>query len=114
MDRLGLVARAGDRTWRAYAAPAALLLAATVAIALVRGELRGHSHPAAALTPPVVHPQLRRHHHAASPHTLYVVRAGDTIEAISGKTGVPQTRIRSLNPNVTPTALFIGEKLRLR
>ncbi len=113
MDRLGLVARAGDRTWRAYAAPAALLLAATVAIAFIRGELRGNSHPAAALTPPVVHIHVT-HHHAAKAHTLYVVRAGDTIEGISVKTGVPQTQIRSLNPNVTPTALFIGEKLRLR
>jgi LysM repeat protein len=44
---------------------------------------------------------------------MYVVRAGDTIGAISARTGVAQARILALNPKVTPTALFIGERLRL-
>jgi LysM repeat protein len=43
----------------------------------------------------------------------YVVRPGDTIEAISTRTGVAQTKILALNPKVSPTALFIGERLRL-
>jgi LysM repeat protein len=42
------------------------------------------------------------------------VRAGDTIEGIASRTGVPQARLLALNPKVSPTALFIGEKLRLR
>jgi LysM repeat protein len=49
-------------------------------------------------------------HHA---RRMYVVRAGDTIEAISTRTGVSQAKIMALNPKVSPTALFIGERLRL-
>jgi hypothetical protein len=111
MGRLGLVAAPGGR-WRTYAGPAALVLAATVAVALLRGELRSDHHAAApparaaqrraALKPPARH--LRR---------TYVVRAGDTIEAISTRTGVPQAKILALNPKVSPTALFIGERLHL-
>jgi len=108
MERLGLVAVPGGRTWRALAAPAAVLLAATVAIGFLRGELRGgRSHPART---------AQRSQAPAKPqhHQLYVVRAGDTIEGIASRTGVPQARILALNPKASPTALFIGEKLRLK
>ena len=44
----------------------------------------------------------------------YSVRPGDTLALIATKMGVPLVRIRSLNPAVQPTALFIGEKIRLR
>ncbi len=116
MDRLGVVAVAGGRNWRMYAGPAAFLLAATIAVAVIRAELHGHSHPTAPLTPPAGHVKAVGHHAAAkhSGHRLYVVRSGDTIGAISAKTHVPQARILALNPKVSPTALFIGEKLRLR
>jgi spore germination protein YaaH len=107
MDRLGLVAAPGGRPWRVYAAPAAFLLAATIAIGLLRGDLRGRTHPAAAKRPPAAA------HAKAHRHRVYVVRAGDTIEAISTRTSVPQAKILALNPKVSPTALFIGEKLRL-
>jgi hypothetical protein len=107
MERLGLVALPRG-AWRAYAGPVALLAAATVAVGLLRGHVHG-SHggsprPAAARS------------HAPTPHrrSLYVVRAGDTIEGIASRTGVPQARLLALNPKVSPTALFIGEKLRLR
>ena len=102
MGRLRLV----DRPWRLYAAPAAILLAATVAIGLLRGQLRTGSHPPAAAAQ--AHVKTRPAHQRS-----YVVRPGDTIGAISARTGVPQSRILSLNPKVSPTALFIGERLRL-
>jgi LysM repeat protein len=93
-----------------YAGPAAVLLAVTVTVAVVRGGLRSGHHEATAPPKPVVH------HAAMRPprfHRTYVVRAGDTIAAISTRTGIPQTTILELNPKVTPTALFIGERLRL-
>ena len=96
------------RPWRLYVAPVAFLLAATIAIGLLRGQLRtGARHPRAAQ-----HAQTR----AAAParqHRSYVVRPGDTIEAIAARTGVSQKRLLSLNPRVSATSLFIGEKLRL-
>jgi Tfp pilus assembly protein FimV len=101
----------GGRSWRLYAAPACFLLLATVAVALIRAELHGSSHATAPLTPAAVRaPAPRRH----APRKMYVVRAGDTIVAISARTHVSQARILALNPKVSPTALFIGEKLRLR
>jgi Tfp pilus assembly protein FimV len=112
MGRLGVVAAPGGRSWRVYAGPAAALLAATIAILFVRGGLGGghHAAPPAAPTRAVSHKAMK------PPHVrkLYVVHAGDTIEAISARTGIPQARLLALNPKVTPTALFIGQKLRLR
>jgi hypothetical protein len=110
MGRLGVVAIPGGR-WRAYAGPAALLVAVTITVAFVRGGLRSTDHHASP-------PRTAAHRAALKPpphrgHRSYVVRAGDTIEAISTRTGVPQAKILSLNPKVSPTALFIGERLRL-
>jgi Tfp pilus assembly protein FimV len=96
------------RGWRPYAAPAAFLLAATVAILVARGLLH-HEGASPAAPPP---------RHAAKPHAaarkLYTVRAGDTLAAIAAKTHVPLARIQLLNPGLQPTALFIGQKIRLQ
>ena len=111
MGRLGLVRIPGGR-WRVYAGPAAILLVVTVAVALARGGLRSdhHAPPASSRAHAARHrPPVRRH----QVRRTYVVRSGDTIEAISARTGVAQARILALNPKVTPTALFIGERLRL-
>jgi LysM repeat protein len=60
---------------------------------------------------------------AARPHAkapaptgprYYRVRAGDTLAAIAAKTHTPMARLAKLNPAVQPTALFIGQRLRLR
>jgi LysM repeat protein len=117
MERLGVVAVLAGRGWRAYAGPVAFLLAATVAVGLFRGHLVGR--PSASSSTK----QLRTHSASAAPKPvapkppapkLYVVRAGDTIEAIASRTGTTTGAIMRLNPSVTPTALFIGEKLKLR
>jgi spore germination protein YaaH len=106
MSVFRLVNSFGGRPWQIYAVPAAFLLAATVSIGLLRGQF--HSSPAKPHAPHHgVTVQPARHRRS------YVVRAGDTIDAISARTGVPQKRILSLNPKVSPTALFIGERLRL-
>jgi LysM repeat protein len=44
----------------------------------------------------------------------YRVRPGDTLTAVAAKTGVPLARMLHLNPKLQPTALFIGERIRLR
>ena len=101
----------GGRNWRTYAGPAAFLLVATIVVALLRSQLGGHAHVTAPLTPAPAHAKAHSHRPV---HRLYVVRAGDTIAAISVKTRVPPTKILALNPKASPTALFIGERLRLR
>jgi hypothetical protein len=110
MERLGLVAATfGGRGWRAYTWPVPCLLALTVAIGLLRSQLGGHSTPA----PPTRHAVAKAPVHRLG-RAVYVIRAGDTITAISAKTGIPTAKLLALNPNVSPTALFIGEKIHLR
>jgi LysM repeat protein len=46
--------------------------------------------------------------------TVYVVRSGDTLSSISISTGVPVSRLQSLNPNVDVQALQPGQRLKLR
>lgn len=103
-----------QREWRRYAAPAAFLLAVTIAVVLVRSGLEHRpSNPRKTTTtrriPPS--PQVST---TANKREYWRVRAGDTFGVISSKTGVPVKRIQKLNPRVTSTSLFIGEKVRIK
>ncbi len=93
--------------WRRYLAPAAFLLAVTVAVVLVRAGLHHDSTPASrGATRPVA---------TTAAHKRYwTVRAGDTFGVISAKTGVPVSTLERLNPRLSSTSLFIGEKVRIR
>jgi LysM repeat protein len=49
------------------------------------------------------------------PHKrFYRVKLGDTLDAISNKTGVPTERLAALNPAVDPQSLQPGTRLKLR
>jgi LysM repeat protein len=110
--------------WRRFAAPAAFLLAATIAVLLIRSGLRsGATTTTAAVrtttakeattTRPRATTTTRTTKTTSGPR-FWTVRAGDTFAVISAKTGVPVATIERLNPNVKSTSLFIGERLRLR
>jgi LysM repeat protein len=98
------VVAAPARPWRPYAAPAAFLLAVTVAVAVSRPALRHHQS---------VRPARQPAPAALAPRT-YRVRAGDTLASIAARTHIPLARLQKLNPGVASTALFIGQKIRLR
>ena len=103
-----------QQEWRRFAAPAAFLLAVTVAVVLVRSGLEhGSSSPRTTTTtrriPPS--PQVST---TANKREYWRVRAGDTFGVISTKTGVSVARIQRLNPKVTSTSLFIGETVRIK
>jgi LysM repeat protein len=104
MARLGLVA-AGRR---GFAAPAAFLLAVTIAVVLV------HSTRHTASLKPQPHLLIQSKTPVPPARRFYSVAAGDTLAAIAARTGIALTRLRTLNPSLQPTALFIGEKIRLR
>jgi LysM repeat protein len=109
------------RPWSHYAAPAAFLLAATILVVLVRSAI--HHSPTGSTTVVAPPPPPRktvadgrtttRKKPTTAPR-FYTVVAGDTFEVISSKTGVPAARIQQLNPNVQSTALYIGQRLRIR
>jgi LysM repeat protein len=107
--------------WRRYAAPAAFLLAVTVAVVLIRAGMQSGdgsqapappaptaSHKAVATTTTSTTTKRR-----TTAKRFWTVQAGDTFGVISSKTGVPVATIEQLNPTVKSTSLFIGEKLRL-
>jgi LysM repeat protein len=109
--------------WRRYVAPAAFLLAATVAILLIRSGLHsGTSTPASrsVVTAPgktvstATTTSAGRTTTGSSTPRFWTVQAGDTFGVISTKSGVPVATIQKLNPNVKSTSLFIGQKLKLR
>jgi LysM repeat protein len=106
-----------------YAAPAAFLLAATIAILLVRAGLHHGGTPVTTRTLPPPPPRKTvatattkpaAKHPAPTAQRFYTVVAGDTFGTISSKTGVPVVRIQQLNPNVQSTALYIGQKIRVK
>ena len=102
------------RGWRPYAAPAAFLLAATIAVLVARGLVNDGGEAAPARSPRTTTTAHVAKRPAHVKRQLYTVRAGDTLTAIAARSGVPLARIRVLNPRLEPTALFIGEKIRLR
>jgi LysM repeat protein len=44
----------------------------------------------------------------------YTIEAGDTLGAISERTGVPVETLQQLNPELDPQALIAGQKIKLR
>lgn len=103
-DRPAMVARKRAR----YLAPIVLAAAITATYVIVHAQLSApsatHSH--------VVHRTGARAKFANV--TFYVVQAGDSLSAISVKTGISIPTLESLNPSVNPNALQTGQRLRLR
>jgi len=93
--------------WQHYAAPAAFLLAATIAVVLIRAGFESGSDAASTGTGVAATT-------GKTPPRYWSVRAGDTFALISRETGVSVVVIRRLNPGVNSTALFIGERIRIR
>jgi LysM repeat protein len=108
------------------AAPIAFLLAATIAIVLVRSSL--HDGGAAAktvTTAPKKKHQVRVVPVAGSTTTTsrltvtedatrtYTVAAGDTLGSIAAKEKTTVDALLQANPGVTPTNLQIGQKITL-
>jgi LysM repeat protein len=110
------------RRWTHYAAPAAFLLAVTIAVLLVRSAINSDSAtettvpavPTTATTRTTTRPAATTRRTITPATRFYTVVAGDTFGVISSKTGVSVVRLEELNPNVESTALYIGQKIRIR
>ena len=106
------------RHWVArFAAPAAFLLAVTIAVLLVRAALRdGEGENGAA---PVA-AETRGGRAATRPASggrtatsFYVIRRGDTFETVAERYGTTVEQLRALNPGVNPVRLAIGQRIRV-
>lgn len=91
---------------RPYLWPAAFLAAATLAVFGIRSAMHHSSAPP---------PKQPASHTAARPAAKYYrVRAGDTLAVVADRTGISATHLLELNPTLTPTALFLGQRIKLR
>jgi LysM repeat protein len=112
------LAREGSEL-RRYAAPAVFLLAVTIAVVLVRSGLESGKPDTQATrtgTSPLetLPTAVRRNIVTTKGKQYWRVRAGDTFGVISRATGVSVARLERLNPKVSSTSLFIGERVRIK
>jgi len=79
----------------------------------VTGDGNGSS-PGATTTEPAATERARREPKPRRKAASYTVKAGDSLGAIAGKTGVEVEALQELNPEVDAQALTPGQKLKLR
>ena len=108
---LCVLAMASRRSPARWLAPIALLACAVAVYTVVDGGLQdtGSSSKSAATAKNAG--QAKR---GAKRKRRYVVKAGDTLSAISIKTGVPLETIQRLNPGLDAQTLRTGQKVKLR
>ncbi len=115
MVRIRLVSR---RAFFRVVAPVAFLLAATIAVLLIRAGLHHHSNKAKApATLPVrTTPATRPSHpvRKTAKRRYYAIRSGDTLDIVALKFNTTVARLLRLNPGIDPHALRIGQKIRIR
>ena len=98
-----------------WAAPVAFLAAITILALVVRAGLESGRHHAKPQTTTVAS-KTKKHGHGhkrAHPRT-YTVVSGDTLGTIATKTGTTVARLEQLNPGIDPTALRVGQTIRVQ
>jgi len=103
-----------------YTAPAAFLLAVTIAVLLIRSGLGGHT-TTTTTRPTVTHPAATTVSRSTRTNTTplstvqsYTVQRGDTFGSIAAKVGTTIAALETLNPGVSSTALQVGQKIRVK
>ncbi len=117
-----------------YGAPAAFLAAVTIAVILIKAGLNGGSGstttvglpttPTATkaattttklvLTGPQGTPTTTGTETTAPGAEYYVVQSGDTLGSIAEKYSTTVDELTALNPGIDPTALHIGQRVRVK
>jgi len=102
------------RGWRGelkrYGAPLVFLLAVTIAVLLVRSGLQQRSAPGPVTTTvrtTTTAPVKRGPRY-------YKLRAGETLSDVAVRFSTTVDRLLALNPHVKPTALIVGQRIRVR
>ncbi|HEY2742856.1 MAG TPA: LysM domain-containing protein [Gaiellaceae bacterium] len=100
-----------------WAAPIAFLAVITVGALVVRAGLRQGGHHHANTTTTTVASKTKKKHgqHSKQPVSrTYTVVSGDTLGSIAAKTGTTVDTLKKLNPGIDPTALQVGQKIRVQ
>jgi Tfp pilus assembly protein FimV len=111
------------RTAARFAAPAAFLLAATIAILLVRSALSDEAATpppapattaAATTTAPAATTGPKPATTTTAEGEFYEIAGGDTLETIAGEHETTVEQLLVLKPDVDPVALSIGQRIRVK
>jgi len=104
-----------------FLAPAAVLLAVTVAVLLVRAGLEGGGKSGA--TTPTTKPQPIARSTTTRPNPkpkskptarrFYTIQSGDTLATVAARFSTTTEKLLALNPTIDPHALSIGQKIRI-
>ena len=105
----------GRRRWTRFAAPVAFLAAVTIGVLVVRSGFESGRHP----TKPATTATAKTKTTGGTAHRhrrlrTYTVQSGDTLGSIAAKTGTSVGRLEQLNPGVDPTALRVGQGIRVQ
>lgn len=96
-----------------WAAPVAFLAAITIGALVVHSGLQHGKRHAATPTTTVTSKKQHKHGHRHRHLRTYTVESGDTLESIATKTGTTVARLEQLNPGINPTALHVGQRIRV-
>jgi len=107
--------RRENRQLAHYGIPILFLLAVTVFVLILRGGFTGGNQAAgtSASTKKVTTGSTTTSQPAGKV-TLYAVRSGDTLGGIAVHFGVSVDDIIALNPGVEPTALRVGQRIKVK
>jgi len=107
------------RTSARFAAPAAFLVAATIAVLLVRSALSDdQATPPPSTTTATTTQTTTTGGPAGTTSTggeraFYEIQAGDTLETIAAQHETTVEQLLVLNPDIDPVALSIGQRIRV-
>ena len=103
-----------------FAAPAAFLLALTIAGLLVHAGLSGgesdHATTASTglVTERVTTAEARTTTKKKPPaKRYYTIQSGDTLDIVAARVGTTTERLLALNPGIDPHALTVGQRVRI-
>jgi LysM repeat protein len=99
---------------RQYAAPAASLLAVTAAVLAVHYGIQRRAAPAPAPAVTQTVPRRPRVKRTAALTRIYVVQRGDSFSTIAERTHTSVAALERLNPDASPTALRVGQRLKVK
>ncbi len=92
----------------------AFLAAVTIGVLVVRAGFESGRHHAAPTTTVAVKTKTTSHAHRRHRVRRYTVQSGDTLGSIAARTGTTVARLEQLNPGVNPTALRVGQRIRVQ
>ena len=99
-----------------WAAPVAFLAAVTIGALVIRAGFQhgGHHHAQTPSTTVTTKKKTHKHGQTRQHARTYVVVSGDTLAGIAAKTGTTVADLEHLNPGVDPTALRVGQRIRVQ